>query len=522
MSFKKALSVLESQWPVIVPFVFSLVGLVLYAWVFDAGFHFDDGAVIFKPNHQVMELNSLLRSFKLVKFRYVGSLTLAINYALSGNNAGPYHVTNVLIHILASLLVWIFTRLFIANAKYVSKQVKDNTNLIATVAGLLFLVHPIQTQAVSYIVQRYASLATVFYLASLIFYLKARLCKNAFEKIRNVFLGLIMFLLGFYTKEIVATLPVVVMLLELTFSGVKFSKKKILYFMSSMLVFVSVVTYVFLIYDNSYIWGVRETPMKEEVTSKTYLLTQFKVIPRYVQLIVAPVNQNIDHYMPVAKSLRQPEVFIGLGLIILAMSASLWTWNRNKLLGTGLLWFFITLSIESSIVTIEDVMFEHRLYLPMVGVSLFFSLACFEFLMKKSIKLYIYVVSIILVVFGFATFKRNEVWQSEFTLWSDSVKKAPKKARPHVNLGAQYQLAGDIEKAMEQYRIVIEIDPDRASVMNNLGILEMRKGELDKAIEYLERAVELDSSYEGFSDNLNMAIMKREQSVESGLYLEGT
>jgi tetratricopeptide (TPR) repeat protein len=167
-----------------------------------------------------------------------------------------------------------------------------------------------------------------------------------------------------------------------------------------------------------------------------------------------------------------------------------------RLIGFGILWFFIALSVESSVIPIADVIFEHRLYLPSVGA--FMAATSGFFLIYKSLanegmrRTAIGAAVVILACFSTATFLRNSVWGSSLSLWTDTVKKSPLKARVHNNLGfLGYLDAGMPDQAIEQYQIAIKLDPYLVKAHNNLGFAFFKKGLLDKAIEQYKISLSL-------------------------------
>ena len=162
------------------PLLICLLGIIIYANSFDCSFHYDD-LHTFVNNETVSDLNSaqsVVNLLKSTKIRFVGYLTLALNKQISRNDVFGYHAVNLAIHITSSLLAWMLVLLLFSTPVLKNHAFSKHKRLFAAVCGLMFVSHPVQTQAVTYITQRFASLAAMFYLASLCLYIRGRLSKR--------------------------------------------------------------------------------------------------------------------------------------------------------------------------------------------------------------------------------------------------------------------------------------------------------------------------------------------------------
>lgn len=225
-----------------------------------------------------------------------------------------------------------------------------------------------------------------------------------------------------------------------------------------------------------------------------YFLTQLRVIITYLRLAVLPLNQNLDYDFPVAQTIFTVPAILSLLFLVLILVLSFRIAGRYKLLTFGIFWFFITLLPESSIFPIKDVIFEHRLYLPMVGFSLFL-VSGIIYLVKERNKLAIIVLSLLVCCYSMMTYQRNKVWEDEFSLWDDTVHKSPRKARPYINRGLAYQNQGNLQQAMLDYNKAIEIKPDYAEAYNDRGLIYYSRGEFDQAIADYCKAIEIQPRY---------------------------
>lgn len=180
--------------------------------------------------------------------------------------------------------------------------------------------------------------------------------------------------------------------------------------------------------------------------------------------------------------------------------------SRYKLLSFGIFWFFLTLLPESSIIPIEDVIFEHRLYLPLFGYSLFLVSGLFYLFKCKKIRLIITVLSLIAIAYSIMTYERNKVWKDEFTLWNDAVKKSPRKARPHINRGMAYGIKEEYDRAIADFDKAIEIKPNSAEAYYNRAVAYKEKGDYTRAWQDIHKAESLGfKARPNFLDKLRSA-----------------
>ena len=419
----------------------AVAAACIYSNTFSVPFQFDDESNII-DNPLIRDLGNFL---DFAGTRYVGFLSFALNYRFGGLNVFGYHLVNILIHITNGLLVYSLVSLLI-------KAVPGDrfpVPWVAFAASLLFVVHPVQTQAVTYIVQRFASLMTLFYLLAVVGYLKWRLTAPD-ARGRYLWYGaaLLSTILAMKTKENSFTLPFMILLVEVIFFRA-FSKKRWLTLLPFLLTLLTIpLSHVDALGEAE--GFARDTA---EIGRFDYLFTQFRVILTYLRLLVLPINQNLDYDYPIYHSLFHPAVFLSflvllslLGFAISLIGAraagiSASRLVKRRLIAFGILWFFLTLSIESSIIPIKDVIFEHRLYLPSVGFFLGIGLlAVHGWERWKRMRLPLAVTGLLILgALSIATYRRNFVWKDKITLWQDVIEKAPQKPRGHYNLGLAYQ-----------------------------------------------------------------------------------
>jgi tetratricopeptide (TPR) repeat protein len=242
-----------------------------------------------------------------------------------------------------------------------------------------------------------------------------------------------------------------------------------------------------------------------------YSFTQFRVLITYLRLIILPVNQNLDYDYPVAHSFINLQTIASFLFLLGFLASGILAFKKHRIISFAIFWFFLTLSIESSFIPIRDVIFEHRLYLPMAGLSFAIVIVLYNLLWQNSARLFYSFMIIVIACFAMLTFVRNHVWSDEVTLWSDAIKKAPNKVRPYNNRGRAYGNRGEYDKAMADFRQAITINPRCAEAYYNLGLVYALKGDNDKALEQYNQALNLYPNYTAAYNNRGLVLVNKKE-----------
>jgi Tfp pilus assembly protein PilF len=499
------------------------LGILGYSNTLNVPFQFDDTPnIVTNPiinNLDYFSNPSKAKVYKgsveyfLLISRYIGSLSFALNYKIHGLNVIGYHVVNLLIHLINSLLIYWFVNLILITPKSGAVDnpfFHNHASTIALFTSLLFVTHPIQTQAVTYIVQRFASLATMFYLLSISMYVKARLTISSVNNKDNgeklSIKALVYFLISLFasvlamkTKEISFTLPAMIVLSEFLFFKGE-TKSRILYLVPFLLTMLIIPATLVSIAD---LGGGTATKLGTNMPRLDYLFTEFRVIITYLRLIFFPVGQNLDYDYPLYHSIFAPEVllsFLALLITCLTVIYSFWRYRKTlpltRVIFFCTVWFFVTLSVESSVIPIVDVIFEHRMYLPSLGIFLLISIMlvmiikiCQQNLVEETIFLSVVVTA---VVFTGITYSRNNVWSDKIVLWQDVVSKSPEKERGYINLASAYYDKGDFDNQIKALRNAININPSNDQAYAYLGIAYFNKGLVDEAIKEFRESLRIN------------------------------
>lgn len=486
----------------IVPYaIISVVGLIIYSNSLTVPFILDDvTSILVNP-----QIKSFVFSFKT---RIIGELSFALNYSLHGFNLPGYHLFNIFVHLTNSSLVYFLVITIFRTPLLDPIDTKSISLYIAMTAALLFVTHPLQTAAVTYIAQRVTILAALFYLLAILFYLHSRLTESKKYTALWLLLSLFFSATAVFSKESAVTVPVAILLCELTFfRGALFRRMFWLIYAVPPIILI-------LLYNPKLIFQPDIPGALLSMTAETgapsrteYLFSQFPVLVDYLRLFVFPVGQNLDHDIPIRSSFFDPSVLSSLVLLTIIAVTAIFALVRGRqsesskvrlimLAGFGFLWFYLTISIESGLVPIRDLMFEHRMYIPLTGLSISVSVIMYLLLSGMclkagSIRIFIITITGSAVLLGILTYSRNRAWKSEISIWEDAVRKSPNKGRTHGALGHAYQRSKMWQDAKREYLEAIKLSPSDQIAVNNLGVIYLIEKRYPEAIVQFKKAVEL-------------------------------
>jgi len=448
--------------------------------------------------------------------RPVANLSFALNHLAHGMWLPGYHLTNIAIHCLAAILLFFFIQGTLATPACQPRLSPTQATTVAGLSALFWLVNPANTQSISYIVQRMNSLAAMFYILSMLLYLKGR---TAARHQPGYFTGcLLSGLLALGTKEISATLPLLIFLYEWYFLqdlDRGWLKKK-LPLLGVAAVFVGIIAWLYLGRDFSSLLSGYQS---RDFTLGQRLLTEPRVIWRYFALIFVPYPGllNLDHDFPLSTAPLQPAstiiAIIGLAGLILA---AIRTAPRQRLLSFSILWFLLNLVIESSILPLE-IIFDHRAYLPiMLGWPALLLAGVGKF--PERHKPFTLIAAIaLLLVFSTWTLQRNKVWADEISMYRDVVAKSPNKARAHSNLGRTliYYSFDTEEEGRRELERAIELDRNYGYAYLSLGGYYLQNYRYPEAIANFQTVIRLMPGFKEVYYHLAMTYYEDKQFPEA-------
>ena len=506
-------------------FILVLGGLV-YGNHLQNPFQFDTVAYI-TNHHRLDNINEQLNINYLWKefiHRGLLQISLAFNVHLDGFRTFGYHLINMLLHLINSVLVYFVTLGIWSYLGSINSQSKDDeTRFVAIFTAVFFLIHPIQTESVVYIMSRSEVFAATFYLSSFllfqIYVVRDRPIKTAF-KILVLFLISTAFILGFSVKQTVITLPLMLLLYfifgqESESTSIRWLKRRKWGIGFIIMIGVSLLFHK-LLTDELFLIG--ESTAGEDIGRLNYMLTQPAVIfYYYFKLLLFPINLNIDPDIQLITNWWSWKFITALtgiaGLVYLCCRA-----KENRILLYFICWFLIVLSPSSSIITLNDLAAEHRTYLASYSFYAVLAYCVYKVpqlvLPHNSIrcKNTILVISIFVsIIFSGLTIQRNKIWASEVLLWSDTVNKSPQKIRPVINLGHAYTTAGNIDLAIKYFEKALALNPNIFATNYNLGNLYLKRGGEEDALRLLQTAALIRPKIPETHELLGEIFLKRKQ-----------
>jgi len=474
-------------------FIFSAVSTILvYYHTLDVPFYLDDFSSI-QENPLIYNWQGFSQLWNYAPLRIVGYLSFALNYYFGKFDYTGYHLINILIHFLVGIFLYLFITTLLKTPRI---KVSDQTHLwLPLFAALLFILHPLHIQAVTYIVQRLASLAALFYILTMFSFVQARLSTN--KKTLWIAICIISALLAFFTKQNTFTLPIALLLIEICFFSTSF---KTLFRFG--LISAGVLGFIFVMLS----WNLNYQPFSLEamqaLTKETdkisrldYFASQMQVIWIYLKLFFYPTGLHIDYDPFPLTGFNSLTIFATL-VHLSIVTISLFLLRKSPLLAFGILFYYIAHSIESGFIPIRDVIFEHRTYLPDIGLVIIVG----WFLIEKVanwIKLptVLALSSVLLIVLGIQTWERNQIWRDPVALWQHNVTLAPSKERAWSVLGKHLLERQQAKEGIQALEKAIELQKKSGKKgINTVDIINLIVGfkmlkEYDKALHLTQQVL---------------------------------
>jgi tetratricopeptide (TPR) repeat protein len=516
--------------------VIMLVALIAYHNSFTVPFMLDDPLAI-KDNPTIKHLGPALfpPPNATTGGRPLLNLTFALNYALGGLNVGGYHAFNLLIHALAGLTLFGIVRRTLLRLElsdcgrgvltpHLSRlrgedtpPTVDSATVLAFFVAVIWVVHPLQTEAVTYISERAESLVGLFYLLTLYCFVRSTdetgersergsppnsAVQPFSSSVLSWRLASVFFcFLGATTKEIIVTAPVIILLYDRTFVAGSFReawRQHWGYYLGLASIWLLL---AFLMAGLNQ----RGAGFDYGVTWWSYALTSCRSVILYLKLAVWPHPLVFDYGFDVITSESKALPYV-LVLVMLLVGTALALWRR-PVVGFVVAWFFLILAPTTSIVPLAgQPMAEHRMYLPLAAVIALAVLGSYAWLGRRCTWLLL----AFALGLGFLTERRNEEYRNPLTFWSELVVRRPDNARAHVNLGiVLLDLPGRLPDALAEFAAAVRIDPNAVEAHNDLGYaLVQVPGRLPEAIAEFEAALRINPGFAKARFNLGNVLMK--------------
>lgn len=531
------------------------LGLLIYSNSFRGEFCSDDERLIV-TNPAIKDIGNIGPIWNAFNTRFLAGLSFAVNYWLGGLNPLGYHVLNFSFHITAAYLVFCLVWMTWQTPVLQTAPWPQYRQFVAYAAALIFLVHPVQVQGVTYITQRFVSMATICYLAALIFYVTARLK----EDVRYLWAGLLSMGMGVFVKEMMVTLPLMLIVYEKFFFPVAQDRKELIRkikYLSGFFAMAALIPFIFMQDQETSILSIRA--QVQLIFDWNYFLTEINVLRTYLRMFILPFGLSHSYDYPVAQGLGEWMTVYSIGLLGGLMTAAVYLFQRQRLISFAIVWFLITTSVEALHVCFVrgGKIYDHWLYLPMVGFAI-----CVPVVLCVAVREYkkmIPVLGCIVIIFSVLTFQRNQVWQTCAGMWEDVIKKSPNDILPYNNLAVMYSRRGDFAKAILYYnqalglprvthsqmiaqiytnlsavygrqgdfarefataQKALTLDPGNAQAYSNSGMALVGLGDVQSALSYLQQAAALAPRDAGVQNNLGMLYAQQGFYDTAAVYFE--
>ena len=430
-----------------------VVTFLVYFNSLSAPFYLDDHHSI-TENPTIQSFSNLIEHRDYQIMRFIGHLSLAVNYALHETSVTGYHLFNLLVHFLTGLSIFFLLRALLNSPKITaSENIKTYLPLLT---ALIFLLHPLHTQAITYIVQRHAALAALFYIFSLYCYVSAR--NN--RKLIFFIAAAIGMLLALLSKENTVTLPAAILMIEVLFYQ-NLDRNKILLWSAGGIFSALVLGFIlFQFFGVSFALIDHYTHTQDtlHISRLEYFSTQMLVLWHYIKLFFIPTGLHLEYDLILQKSFFSFNVLLALLAHIAVIGASIIFAKKNPLIIFAVLFYYLAHSVESGVIPLRDYVFEHRSYLPDLGLSMLLAWALLYLMDNKLSKMMvIIIISLILLSFAYLTIQRNTQWADPVEFYLNETKMSPKKERVWAELGKIYMQQKNFDLALKSFGVALNI-----------------------------------------------------------------
>lgn len=485
---------LAAHLPIFLPILIVLSVFLAYSNTLHCPFIFDD--VIMLEKISTGNIQTVI--FEMGS-RPLSNISLYLNYKLGGANVLGYHLFNIFLQCLNSLILYLLVYKTLTLPRFEETCSHTEKRILSFAVAAFWGIHPLSTESVTYIVQRGEALCGTFLFLSMLLILLGEGSSSKWSRFTLFSLSLISCIAGFGAKEAMISAPFIIIIYDRVFlcEGWHnfFRKRGWFYGLSFLLLSIpAIVSGLAANYVSSAFFT------DHLISPLDYFMNQTKVIFHYLELSVFPSGQCFDYCWPATTSYLQLLPYLASLIILLALAS--WLLYKNKYLGFCGLYFFISLAPRSSFAPRPDLAVEHRMYIPLAVLccltvfGIFFVIKRFSsiYIVESRRKSFLSITGILFLVFaisgyGLATFKRNSVYKTEFSLWKDTVDKAPGNPRALNYLGIEYCRNRNLEAATECFVKALEIHPDFDLAMNNLANVMAMEKRFDMALELYKKSI---------------------------------
>ncbi|TVM04274.1 MAG: hypothetical protein CV087_01145 [Candidatus Brocadia sp. WS118] len=495
----------------IVTFILILLpffSIALYVNTLSGNFVYDDFKII-AENSFIKEWQYLLKVFTKdyffisgeMSYRPLVTISYFVDYAIWQVNPCGFHITNVVLHTINTVLFYLFLRAVLSNNKIIFLSI------------LFFVTHPLLVETVNAVGYREDLLAAAFLLVSFIYFIKSDLLfsKETGQTTRCAFyygISLISYLCALFSKEMAITLPALLMVFTV-FSHPKpwlsLTKRWKGIYLGYLAISLIYLVIRFMAFSNP--------AFKSAYQPGGFWINAFtmiKILAFYVKLSFFPLHLNADYVVPLVTRPWEGSCILAIIFLTSIFIIGAVLCKTRNIFAVWMSWFFITLLPVMNIIPIDNIMAERYLYIPVMGFCVAKGILIYRItdrtLSPRAIPLRRIVQRALVILmiggYGFVIIWKNGNWRDELTLWTKTATDSPNSYRAHCNLGNVYLERGHIERAQMEYQTALEINPGNANVHSNLGNVYTKRGLLDKASEEYHAAIRIDRNYAQPHNNL--------------------
>lgn len=471
-------------------------------------FVYDDNTYVVE-NRQIRSISNIPKAFissyppdakEQGLYRPLVTISYIFDYAVWGLNPKGFHLTNIIFHILTSIIVYFL----------VFKILKSS--LPSLIAALIFALHPVHTEAVTWVVGRAEVMAGLFYFLAFLFYIKAGNLPSF--KNRQFIFSNIFYFLALLSKEMAITFPILLFVYDYFFvqrqrstETIELLKRRYLYFI--------ILTFMYIIIRFAVLGSLspqKNLSFTSDVGLYERFLTIIVVIGYYIRLLFLPFNLTVDYVFPKIASLNLPVLIYG-GMLIFSLIIISFSYKMSKRLSFAILFFYITLLPVSNIMPIGELIAERFLYIPLISFVLLIGISTDYFFIRFPSRFLRIIISIPLILlalfYSLLTISRNYDWKDAFTLWKSTIYTMPESSVAHNNLGIEYAKKEGYVDAIVEYKKAIELSPKYSHALTNLGDAYLKIGLIDEAIDFYKKAIETEPDYSIAYNNLGFAYFEK-------------
>lgn len=516
------------------PAILSVITAIVYYPSLNYPFQFDDIANITK-RFSIRFDNPLSRWW--YHSRWFSDWLNRINFEISRFNPFYYRVFNLVIHIVAGLCLFFLVR-ELCNFLKKDSFFRHYSTFIAFLCSGLFLLHPVQTQTVSYVIQaRLEGLAGCFVIATLLMYVNTVKAKNILIRalFGTFFVAFGMMACG--TKEVVIVLPFLILLADWFFiSQQTWSKFRKRFFLHAVFLTLFIVLFVHYLGTRfiKQVFSLKTCTGNNRgniitsgpfdvITPWNFFYSEFKVVLHYLYIFVWPFNISVEYDWRLAPSFFSFQVIAPLMILLSMLGTAIYgaVKKRYFAFSFGFLWFLLSIAPRSSIVPSPELVCDYKTYLASVGIYFILSSAIVYVLLwayaqvRQLPKIFLFhegvlaCITVLIIFLGLSSYQRNLIWRTSVDFWEDNVKKSPGKARTLNNYGVALSEVRRFDDAISAYSKAIAMDSYYADPWSNLSVAYSLKGEIDKAIESLRGAIHICPNYPEAYNNMGTLLLQK-------------